>query len=399
MPYFRSPKVFFGKGMLRRLGGEIAGKGTRAVIITGKVGINSCGRLVEAVENAGYEVKVWGGTEPEPSVGVVNAGSKVLLDFEPQLVIGFGGGSSIDTAKLAWLLYERPDLAGTELDKTAGVKVTLNLRRKARFMAVPTTSGSGSDVSWAAVLTDKARHRKMAIANTEIVPDISLLDPEFALAMPKGLTASTGLDALAAGLEGYTARQQTDFTDGLCLQATKMVFEWLPKVCRDGSDLEAREKMHNAASIAGLGFSNGNTSLGHALGHSIGATFEMPHGRAVGIALPYSLEYIISNPVLPNAPDPVARLGTMARFVGIEGKPDKESALKLIQKVRGLAREIGEPLSLKEAGIGKKQMDEAIDTLVSLSLADVNMFSSPCECTEEKLKRLFHDIWAGKVLS
>jgi len=399
MPYFLSPRILFGRGILRRLGAELEGKGDKAVIITGKVVVKLVDRLVEVVGNAGYDIKVWDGAEPEPSVEGALAASSVLLDFKPQLVIGFGGGSAIDTAKAAWLLYERPDLAGTELDKTAGVRATLNLRKKARFVAIPTTSGTGSDANWAIVLADKAKQRKIGFANNDIVPDISVLDPEFTVGMPKALTASTGLDALGHALDGYTAMQQRDFSDGLCLQATKMVFEWLPKACEDGSNLVAREKMQNAASIAGLGFGNSNTSLSHALAHSVGATFKMPHGRTVGIALPYSLEYISSNPAVPNAPDPVERLSTVAKFIGIEARSAKEGTQKFIQKIRELEKEIGEPLSLKETGISEKQMGEAMDTLVGLASTDVNMFSSPCECKNEKLMQLLQDMWEGKVLS
>ncbi len=393
MSYFLSPKVLFGKDMLRRLSAELEGKGDKAMLITDKIMAKFSDKLVETVRNAGYEVRVWDGAEPEPSIEVARAGSEVLLDFKPQLVIGFGGGSAIDTAKASWMLYERPDLISTELDKSVVPKTKLNLRKKARFISVPTTSGTGSDVTWAIVLTDTAKHRKIAFANNEIVPDISVLVPEFTVSMPSGVTASTGMDVLAHALDGYTSRQQTDFSDGLCLQAMKLAFEWLPKAYRDGNDLTAREKMQNAATIAGLGFGNSNTSLSHALAHSVGATFSMPHGRAVGIALPYSLEHISSNPPIPNAPDPIERLSTAARFVGIDAKSDQERIQKLIQKIRKLAKEMGEPLSLKEAGITEKQMGEGIDTLVRLANEDVNMFSTPCECKNEKLKQLFQDMW------
>ena len=396
MPYFRSPKVLFGRGILRRIGAELEGRGDKAVLITDKVMVKFSDTLVEVVRNAGYEVKVWDGAEPEPSVDVAREGSRVLLDFKPQLVIGFGGGSSIDTAKAAWLLYERPDLASTELDKSVSPRTVLNLRKQARFLAVPTTSGTGSEVNWAIVLTDEANQRKIGFGNNEIVPDIAVLDPEFTIGMPKALTASTGLDILGHTLDGYTARQQTDFSDGLCLQATKMVFEWLPRAYKDGSDLVAREKMQNAASIAGLGFGNSNTSLCHALAHSVGATFKMPHGRTVGIALPYSLEYVSSNPTVPNAPDPIERLSTVAKFIGIKARSAQDGVQKLVRKIRDLEKEVGEPLSLKEAGISEKQMDEAIDTLTRLASTDVNMLSSPCECKDEKLKQLFQDMWEGK---
>ncbi len=397
MSYFLSPKkILFGKNMLRRLGAELEGRGHKAALITDKNMVKLSGELVEAVKSAGYEVKVWDGAKPEPSTAGAIEASKVLQEFEPQLVIGFGGGSVLDTAKAAWVLSENPEIAADEITTAVNVKTKLNWQKKARFMTVPTTSGTGSDVTWAIVLTDTADHRKIGFANSEIVPDITLLVPEFTAGMPKALTASTGLDVLGHALDGYTARQQTDFSDGLCLQAMKLAFEWLPKACKEPDNLEAREKMQNAATIAGLGFGNSNTSLCHALAHSLGATFNIPHGRSVGIALPYSLEYIASNPPIEGAPDPIARLSTAARFAGVEAKSDQEAIKKLIQKLRELAKETGEPLSLKEAGITEQQMSDNLDTLVLLASKDVNMFSSPCECKDEKLRQLFQDIWEGK---
>ena len=391
MPYFISPKVLFGKGSLKRLGSEMEGKGSRALLITDKTMVEFADGLVEILKNAGFTVKIWDGAEPDPSVEVALAGSRVLLDFEPQWVIGFGGGSAIDTAKAAWVLYERPELAG----KPIIPKVQLNLRRKARFLSVPTTSGTGADVTWVAVLTDTLKQQKQILAHNDIVPDLSVLDPEFTVGMPKALTASTGIDVLGHAVDGYTSKQQTDFSDGLCLQAMKMVFEWLPKACRDGSDLMAREKMQNAATIAGLGFGNSNTGLSHALAHSAGALFHVPHGRAVGIALPYSLEYIASNPPSPKAPDPMERLGFAAKFVGIDAGSNEDRIRKFIEKIRDLEREIGEPLSLKEVGITEKQMNEGMDTLVHLGSKDPNMFTTPCECKGESLRQLFLDMWIG----
>ena len=397
MSYFLSPKkILFGKNMLRRLGAELEGRGSKAALITDKNMVKLSGELVEMVKSAGYEVKIWDGAEPEPSTAGAIEASKVLKEFKPQLVIGFGGGSVLDTAKAAWVLYENEGIAPTEIT-AVNVKTRLNPQKKARFMTVPTTSGTGSDVTWAIVLSDAAEHRKIGFANTEIVPDITLLVPEFTAGMPKALTASTGLDVLGHALDGYTARQQTDFSDGLCLQAMKLAFEWLPRAYADGADLAAREKMQNAATIAGLGFGNSNTSLCHALAHTLGATFNMPHGRSVGITLPYSLEYIASNPPIEGAPDPVERLSTAAWFAGIKAESDKEAVKKLIQKLRDLAKQTGEPLSLKEAGITEKQMNDKLDTLVALASKDVNMYSSPCECKDDKLRKLFLDVWKGTV--
>jgi alcohol dehydrogenase class IV len=396
MSYFLSPrKILFGKNMLKRLGAELEGRGNKAVLITDKNMVKFSDELVGAVKVAGYEVKIWDGAEQEPStVGAIEAG-KVLKEFTPQLVIAFGGGSVMDTAKAACVLYENAEVTDNAIT-TVNVRSKLNWNKKARLLAVPTTSGTGSDVTWAIVLTETASHRKIGFANTEIVPDITLLVPEFTTGMPKALTASTGLDVLGHALDGYTARQQTDFSDGLCLQAMKLAFEWLPKAYANGTDLTAREKMQNAATIAGLGFGNSNTSLCHAVAHTMGAAFSIPHGRSVGIALPYSLEYIISNPAIEGAPDPVERLSTAARFVGIQAGSNKEAAQKLIQKVRTLAQETGEPLSLKETGIDEQKMKKSLDSLVDVAGKDVNMYSSPCECKGDKLRQLFLDIWAGK---
>ena len=154
--------------------------------------------------------------------------------------------------------------------------------------------------------------------------------------------------------------------------------------------------MQNAATIAGLGFGNSNTGLSHALAHSVGAVFHIPHGRAVGIALPYSLEYISSNPALPDAPDPVERLSFLARFIGIDAKSEQDGIEKFIQKIRDLSREIGEPLSLKEVGITEEQINEEMDTLVHLGSTDPNMYTIPCECNDEDLKQLFLGMWEGK---
>jgi alcohol dehydrogenase class IV len=393
MPYFNSPKILYGSGMLKRLGAELQGIGDKAAVITGKHVVKFSEQLVKAVSDAGFAVTVWEGAEPEPSIDAVVKAGEMLREVGPQLVVGFGGGSVIDTAKAAWILYERPDLNPKELDKAINPKNKLNLRRKAKFLAVPTTSGTGSEVNWAIVLTDKANGRKLGFGNNEIVPDIALLVPEFTAGMTRHLTASTGLDVLGHALDGYTARQQNDFSDGLCLQAMALAFEWLPKACADGNDMSAREKMQNAAAISGLGFGNSNTSLCHSLAHAIGAAFAIPHGKAVGITLPYSLEYIASNPPLANTPDPAQKLAIAAKFTGIEARSAQEAVQQLVQRLKALSKEIGEPVSLKEAGIKREQFDQKMETLVSLTSKDINMFSCPCECKADAIRQIFERMY------
>jgi len=395
MPYFLSPKVIYGKGALKRLSLELEGKGNRAALITDRTLKEKCTELVESVRAAGYEVTIWDKVEADPTLDIVLAASRFLLDSNPQWVIGFGGGSAIDTAKAAWVLYERPDLAAGDLTKAILPKVKLNLRQKARFAAVPTTSGTGADVTWVAVLTDRAINRKIVFAHNDIVPDLSVLETNLTLSLPKDVTASTGLDVIAHAVDGYTSRQQNDFSDGPCLQAVKMAMDWLPVVCRDGANLAAREKMLNAATIAGLGFGNSNTGLSHALGHSAGAVFHLSHGRAIGIALPYSLTYIASNPPIEGVPDPVERLAALARFVGINNPSPRDAVDALIGRIRSIQKEIGEPLSLRDAGITEERMMKEIETLVRIAEKDPNMYTTPCECKGKALRELFESMWRG----
>jgi alcohol dehydrogenase class IV len=395
MPYFLSPKVIYGKGALKRLSIELEGKGNRAAIITDRTLKEKCNEMVESLRAAGYQVALWDGVEADPTLDIALAASRFLLESNPQWVLGFGGGSAIDTAKAAWVLYERPDLASGDLTKSILPKAKLNLRQKARFAAVPTTSGTGADVTWVAVLTDRAMNRKIVFAHNDIVPDLSVLEISLTLALPKDLTASTGLDVIAHAVDGYISRQQNDFSDGPCLQAVKMAMDWLPVACRDGSSLLAREKMQNAATIAGLGFGNSNTGLSHALGHSAGAVFHLPHGRAIGIALPYSLTYITSNPPIQGVPDPVERLAVLARFVGINNPSPRHAAEAFISRIRSIQKEIGEPLSLKDAGITEEQMLKQIETLVQIAEKDPNMYTTPCECKGKALRDLFELMWRG----
>lgn len=395
MPYFLSPKVIFGKGALKRLSLEMDGKGNRAAIITDRILREKCNELVEGLKAVGYEVKIWDGVEADPTLDIALTASRFLLDFNPQWVIGFGGGSAIDTAKAAWVLYERPDLASGDLTKSILPKAKLNLRQKARLVSIPTTSGTGADVTWVAVLTDRAMNRKIVFAHNDIVPDLSVLETNLTLALPKGLTASTGLDVIAHAVDGYTSRQQNDFSDGPCLQAVRMALEWLPVVYRDGSNLQAREKMQNAATIAGLGFGNSNTGLSHALGHSVGALFHLSHGRAIGIALPYSLTYIATHPPIEGVPDPIERLAVLAGFVGINEPTPKGAVEAFIERIRSIQKEIEEPLSLRGAGITEDQMKAEIDKLVQIAEKDPNMYTTPCECKGAALRELFEVMWRG----
>ena len=274
-------------------------------------------RVKQALQAAGFEVGVFDGVEPDPSIETARAGAAAMTEFEPDWIVGLGGGSSLDAAKAMWVLYERPDIDPEGINPIE----TLHLRRKARFVAIPTTSGTGSEATWAIVLTNTAERRKLGLGSREAMPDMAILDPAFVMSMPPRVTADTGLDALTHAIEGFTCQWHNDFSDGLCLKAAQLVFEYLPRAYQNGNDLEARTKMHNAASIAGLGFGNAMASLAHGMGHALGGVFHVPHGRAVSLFLPYTIEFCARGE-RPGS----TRYGELARFLGLPCTTEPEAA-------------------------------------------------------------------------
>ena len=263
MWYFSSPFVVFGDEALSHLEQV---PGSRAFIVTdatlARLGV--AGRVEAVLQGAGFETCMFAEVEPEPSLQTVRRGAQVATEFQPDLFVGLGGGSPMDAAKAIWALYERPDLDAVDINPL----ITLNLS-KAKMVAIPTTAGTGSETTWALVLTDTEEKRKLGTGNRELVPTLALVDPTLTQGLPPRATADTGLDALTHAIEGYVSSWKNDFTDGLCLKAAQLVFDYLERAVVDGNDLEAREHMGNAAAIAGLGFGNANLGLAHAMGHSL----------------------------------------------------------------------------------------------------------------------------------
>ena len=303
MWYFVSPQIVFGEDALDALDDL---KGQRALIVTDQVLVQSGPRGHRhgpPGQSRDRDRRVRRrGAGPEHSRRSSQARVR-RWTYEPDWIIGLGGGSAMDAAKAIWVLYERPDLEPDDINPM----IELGLRKKARLITIPTTSGTGSEVTWAIVLTDTAEQRKLSLGNRENVADIAIVDPQMVMSMPPQLTADTGLDALTHAVEGYTCTWHTDFTDGLCLDAIKKIITYLPRAVADGSDAEARERLHNAASAAGLGFGNSLASMAHAMGHALGAIYHIPHGRAVGLLLPYTIEYIAAE-----APE---RFADVAHFI------------------------------------------------------------------------------------
>jgi len=376
MWYFVSPQIAFGEGALDALD-ELAGR--RALVVTdatlARLGLVE--KVTEHLHQAGMETRVFAEVEPDPSVETVRRGAALAAEYGPDWIVGLGGGSCIDAAKAIWILYERPDLEPGAINPMD----TLGLRKKARLITVPTTSGTGAEVTWAIVLTDTAEQRKMGLGNRENAADLAIVDPALVMGLPPRITADTGLDALTHAVEGYTCAWHTDLTDGLCLQAARLVFRYLPRAVADGSDAEAREHLHNAATCAGLGFGNAMASLAHAMGHALGAVFHVPHGRAVALFLPYTIEFAARV-----APERFAELEAFLASAPAEGEA---GARALATRIRALARTVGNPLSVAEAGIARAAYEDKIEKMVDDAFNDTQMVSAVRAPSYEELRKLY----------
>ena len=383
MWYFVSPQIVFGEGAMEALG-ELGGRRALIVTDTTLVRLGVAERVRKLLERAGLEVQLFDQVEPDPSLQTVRRGAQMAQEYGPDWIVGLGGGSALDAAKAIWILYERPDLEPAAINPF----IRLGLRQKARLVTIPTTSGTGAEVTWAIVLTDADEQRKLGLGNRENVADLAIVDPSLTLEMPPALTADTGMDALTHAIEGYTCAWHTDLTDGLCLNALRLIFTYLPRAVSDGTDLEAREHMHNAATCAGLGFGNAMASLAHAMGHALGALFHVPHGRAVGIFLPYTIEFAART-----SPD---RFAELAAFLGCSPAGGDEGARALAGAVRDLGRRIAFPQSLAEAGLERAPYEAALERLVENAFNDTQIVTAVRSPSYEELRELFLYAYAGR---
>jgi alcohol dehydrogenase class IV len=387
MWFFKSPEIVFGEESLSYLE-RLQGK--RAYIVTDAIvaQLGHAARVRDCLQNAGLEVRVFDRVEPDPSVETARAGAALMAEFQPDWIIGLGGGSSLDAAKAMWVLYERPDIDPEGISPIEA----LGLRAKARFIAIPTTSGTGSEATWAIVLTSVTERRKLGLGSREAMPDVAILDPSLVMSLPPRVTADTGMDALTHAVEGFTCQWRNDFSDGLCLQAARMVFEYLPRAYRDGNDVEARTKMHNAACIAGLGFGNAMASLAHGMGHSLGGVFHVPHGRGVSLCLPYTVEYCARGE--PGS----TRYGELARFLGLPGATEAEAAASVAAAVRQLQMTLDQPRTLEACGIARPDLEREIELLVFNASNDNQTVTSTRIPDDHEMRKLFEYAYEGKSI-
>lgn len=355
-------EIYFNFGCIEYLRG-ITAENVAIVTDPMMVKIGNADKVTQLLDNVRH-VRIFSDVEPDPSVDTVMAGKAFLDHYQPEYIIALGGGSPIDAAKGMWLFYEHPDIQFEDLKlKFADIRKRTfrfpELGNKAKLIAIPTTSGTGSEVTAFAVITDKEKGVKYPLADYALTPSVAIIDPEFAMTMPPSVTADTGFDVLTHAVEAYVSVCATDYTDPLAMQAIKMVFGYLERACKDGTDREAREKMHNASCIAGLAFTNAFLGINHSLAHILGNRFNIPHGRANAVLLPHVIAYNASKPSkftsFPNYEKFIAdqKYADIAVALGFSGKTVEAKVKNLIERIRELMSAVGISRSIKDMGIEK----------------------------------------------
>lgn len=377
--------VVIGEGALEYLK-EVEGK--RVLIVTDKVihKLDFVEKVTNYLREAGLGVEVFDEVEPEPSMETIMKGVELAKKYGPDWFVGLGGGSCMDAAKAIWVLYERPDMEVGAINPFE----KLGLRKKARLICIATTSGTGAEATWGVVITDAKEKRKMELGSRENVADIAILDPELPKSMPPKLAADTGLDALTHAIESYTNQCKNDFSDAVAMKAIQLIFEYLPRAYKNREDAEAKEKMHNAATMAGLAFINSAPCPGvaHGMGHVLGALFHVPHGIAVGVFLPYVIQY--------SARETMERYAEIAKAIGIEAETDEEAVDKLVKAVKRLMEEVSEPTAIKDMGISWEDYEKNLDGLVVRSANSSCTFMNPRVPDSEDLRKLLIYAYEGK---
>lgn len=410
MKWFKvPPKIYFEYGALQYLANL---KGNRAMIITDPfmIKLKYVDKVLYQLKKTGMDYRIFSEVEPDPSVATVEKGCRAMHEFQPDVIIALGGGSAIDAAKGMWLLYESPETSFRDLRlKFADIRKRVfrfpPLGKKATFVAIPTTSGTGSEVTAFTVITDKTKDVKYPLADYALTPDIAILDPELVRTVPKAVTADTGMDVLTHAIEAYVSVMASDYTDALAEKAIKLVFKYLPLAYQDGENKEAREKMHNASCLAGMAFTNAFLGLNHSMAHILGAKFHLPHGRANAILLPYVIKYNAEKPskfaAFPQyesykAPE---RYAEIARFLGLPAATTEEGVASLIQAVRDLARQLEMPLSLKEAGIDRHAFKREVAAMADIAFNDQCTGANPRMPLVAEIEALYLEAYEGKPVA
>lgn len=377
LKWFRVPgDIVFGQGSLSYLSGL---KGKKAMLVTGGQSMKKHGFLDQAqqyLEEASMEVAIIDGVEPDPSIETVIQGGKRMADFQPDWIVAIGGGSALDAAKIMWVYYEQPDTRFQDLIEGKFPP----LRNKARFVTIPSTSGTASEITAFSVITDRKNHIKYPLVSYQMTPDIAILDANLPAKMPAHITANTGMDVMAHALEALVSTNASSYTDALATEAIRLVFQHLATACKDGQNMEAREAMHNASAIAGMAFTNSSLGIVHSMAHKIGGEFGVTHGLANGILMPYVVEYNKTQ---------THKYKAVEQLLGIAD---------LAQALKALNQEIGIPLTFNkvdEVSISDADFQKVLDRMSQNALADPCSLTNPRKPDVEAIKSIYQNAYQG----
>ncbi len=405
------PKVYFKRGAVDLALRELQGK-KRAFIVTDRFLFNSGAvyNITNVLDEIGIDYQIFFDVKPDPTLSTIRQAMDIIRPYEPDVFISLGGGSPMDAAKIMWLMYEQPDTDFSDIsmrfmDIRKRICRIPDLGKKAMMVAIPTTSGTGSEVTPFSIITDDETHVKYAIADYALTPNMAIIDPNFVDGMPKGLTAASGIDALVHSLEAYVSSMATNFTNSNALEASKLVFRYLERSYTEGAnDPIAREKMHYAATIAGMAFANAFLGLCHSMAHKLGAMFNVPHGVANALLIRQVIKYNATDcpkkqAIFPQYrfPNAKAKYGQVADELGLGGKNDDEKVELLIEAIDKLMKAVNLPNSIKDFGVTEAEFNEKLDEMVELAFDDQCTGANPAYPLMTDIKQIYQDAFEGIV--
>lgn len=413
MLWFRvPPKIYFKRGATDLALREFEGK-KRAFIITDRFLFDSGAvrTITDALEEIGTDFQIFFDVKPDPTLSTTRQALAMVNTYQPDLIIALGGGSPMDVAKIIWLMYEQPDtnfedISMRFMDIRKRICRIPELGAKAKLVCIPTTSGTGSEVTPFSIITDDETHIKYALADYALTPSMAIIDANFVDNMPKGLTAAGGIDALVHSLEAYVSCMATNYTNSLALEATKQIFRYLPRAYKEGAkDPLAREKMHNAATIAGMAFANAFLGLCHSMAHKLGAMYHIPHGIANALLICQIIRFNATDcpkkqAVFPQYKSPEAkeRYAQIAHvlYLGNEKSTDDERVELLLKAVADLKDTLDIPKSIRAYGIDEKTFMKNLDQLVRLAYDDQCTGANPVYPMMSDIRQIYLDAFEGK---
>ncbi|MCI9678691.1 MAG: bifunctional acetaldehyde-CoA/alcohol dehydrogenase [Oscillospiraceae bacterium] len=413
MLWFRTPqKVYFKKGCMPVALNElrdVMGKKKAFLVTDSFLYQNGYTKpITDKLDELGIAYTVFSNVQPDPTLANAQEGAKAMAAFQPDVIIALGGGSAMDAGKIMWVLYEHPevdfqDLAMRFVDIRKRVYTFPKMGEKAYFVAIPTSSGTGSEVTPFAVITDQESGVKYPLADYELLPNMAIVDVDNMMSQPKGLTSASGVDVLTHALEAYASIMATDYTDGLALKAMKSVFEYLPRAYENGNDLEARQKMADASCMAGMAFANAFLGVCHSMAHKLGAFHHLPHGVANALMISLVVAYN-SEEVPPKMgtfsqyqyPHTMARYAECARFCGVSAASDEEAVRKLIEKIEGLKKAVGIKATIRDYGVDEKYFLDTLDEMVEQAFDDQCTGANPRYPLMSEIKEMYLKAYYGK---